>query len=419
MSAATRAAAPARAASARSEFARAWTVILAAAVGVGLGITGLPIYTTGLFIRPLEQAYAWPRATITGGLLFLKVGVTIMAPLIGLLVDRYPVRPVAVLGMIGFALGYVGLTLHDGSVPLWYAGWAALAVLGAATSPIVWTRAVASWFDTSRGLALGLTLCGTGVVAAVGPGIIGGIIAAYGWKAGFYSLAAAQVLVGLPLVALFLRARNEGRGAAARDALPGRTVAQAFRMGAFWRLLLAFFLISVVVGGFIVNLPAMLGDRGIPPARAAQALGLMGLAIIVGRLTVGALVDRFPTAIVAPIYILLPAASCLLLAQGQLAPWEASLAIILVGLSAGAEVDLLAYLTGLHFGMKNYAKIYGWGLAAFSAGAGIGPGFAGWVHDTTGTYTAALYAFAAMIAVGALLLATLGRPIPAPALPNP
>ena len=30
-----------------SEFRLGWTVILSAAVGVGLGITGLPIYTTG------------------------------------------------------------------------------------------------------------------------------------------------------------------------------------------------------------------------------------------------------------------------------------------------------------------------------------------------------------------------------------
>ena len=400
-------------ATARAEFSRAWTVVLAAAVGVGLGITGLPIYTTGLFIRPLEQAFAWPRATITGGLLFLKVGVTLMAPLVGMVVHRYPVRPVAALAMVGFAIGYLGLTLHDGSVPLWYLGWTVLAVLGAGTSPIVWTRAVASWFDTSRGLALGLTLCGTGVVAAVGPSVVGGIIASYGWKAGFYALAGAQVVIGLPLVLLFLRARGEGQaGRAAREALPGRTVSEAFRMGAFWRLLAAFFLISIVVGGFIVNLPAMLGDRGVPQAQAAQALGLMGVAIIVGRLTVGALVDRYPAGVVAPIYILLPAASCLLLAQGSMDGWAAPVAIVLVGLAAGAEVDLLAYLVGLHFGMRHYAKIYGWGLAAFSAGAGVGPGFAGWVHDATGSYVMALYAFAGMIAVGAALLGSLGRADP-------
>lgn len=400
--------------SARAEWRAAWTVVLAAAVGVGLGITGLPIYTTGLFIRPLEQAFAWPRATITGGLLFLKIGVTLMAPVVGLLVDRFPVRPVAALAMVGFALGYVGLTLNRGSVPLWYASWAALAVLGAGTSPIVWTRAVASWFNVSRGLALGTTLCGTGVVAAVGPVVVSGIIADYGWKAGFYALAAAQIVVGLPLVLLFLRARGEGRaGDATRALLPGMLVGEAFRTGVFWRLLAAFFLISVVVGGFIVNLPAMLADRGTSLAQAAQALGLMGVAIIVGRLTVGGLVDRFAVRVVAPLFILLPAASCLLLARGDAAP----VAIILVGLAAGAEVDLLAYLIGHLFGMRHYARIYGWGLAAFSAGAGVGPGFAGWVHDVTGSYVEALFAFAAMIAVASALLATL-RPLPGRLSPN-
>jgi cyanate permease len=152
----------------------------------------------------------------------------------------------------------------------------------------------------------------------------------------------------------------------------------------------------------------MLADRGVALADAGRALGMLGFSIIIGRLTIGFLVDRFPARIVGPIYILLPALSCAMLAQG-LAPIPA---IVLIGLSAGAEVDLLAYLMSRYFGMRHYAKIYGWGLSAFSAGAGTGPIFAGWVHDMSGNYVMALYAFAIMIAVGASLIASLGRPDP-------
>ena len=56
---------------AKAEFARAWTVILSAGVGVGLGTTGLPIYTTGQFIRPLEAAFGWSRSAIATGMIFL------------------------------------------------------------------------------------------------------------------------------------------------------------------------------------------------------------------------------------------------------------------------------------------------------------------------------------------------------------
>ena len=393
-----------------SEFRRAWTVILAAAAGVGLGITGLPIYTTGQFIRPLEQAFGWSRSITAGGLIFLTIGSVLMAPIIGALIDRFGVRRVAVVAIFGISLGYFGLTLHGGSIPLYYAGWACLAVLGSGSSPIVWTRAVASWFERSRGLALGITLCGTGLVAVFGPGIIGGIIASYGWRAGFYALSAGPILIALPLVLLLFKARDDvaTQGHPA-PALTGMTVRQAWASPRYWRLLIAFFMISVTVGGLIVSLQPLLEDRGIPRVDAARAIGMLGFAVIAGRLTVGFLVDRFPARIVGPLYILLPVAGCLLLAEG-VAPIPA---IALIGLSAGAEVDLLAYLISRYFGMRHYAKIYGWGLSAFSGGAGTGPIVAGWIHDATGSYVAALYLFAVLVIAAAALIASLGRPDPA------
>ncbi len=392
----------------RSEFARAWRVILAAAGGVGLGTTGLPIYTTGQFIRPLGDAFGWSRSATAGGLFFLTAGSVLMAPVIGALIERFGVRRVAMTAMCGLCLGYVGLTLNGGSITAYYAGWAMLAVLGSGTSPIVWTRAVASWFERSRGLALGITLCGTGLVAVIGPGLVGGIIAAHGWQAGFYALAGAQVVIGLPLVFFLFHAREPVAGAPP-IVLPGMSFAQAIASSRFWRLALAFFLISIVVGGLIVSLPALLADRGINLAQASAALGYLGFSIIAGRLTIGFLVDRFPARIVAPAYILLPVGGCLLLAHGM----AAMPAILLIGLSAGAEVDLLAYLISRYFGMRHYARIYGWGLSAFSAGAGTGPVFGGWAHDATGSYVMALHAFAAMVTVAAALIATLGQPDPA------
>lgn len=391
---------------ASKEFARAWPVLIAAATGVGLGVTGLPIYTTGQFVRPLQEAFGWGRAQSAGGLIMLTIGSVLMAPLIGLLIERFGVRRVALCAQAGLCLGYFGLTLHGGNLTLYYAGWGALAVLGSGTSPIVWTRTVASWFERGRGLALGLTLCGTGVIAVVGPGIIGGIIAQYGWQAGFWTLSAAQVVIGMPMTFLLLRARDDLGGNNGRAVeLTGVTLGHAAATRIFWQLLLAFFLMSIVVGGMIVHFPPLLADRGIAPAASAAALGLLGFSIIAGRLSIGALVDRFPATVVAPFYILLPVFSTLALAQGA-APLPS---IILFGLCAGAEVDLLAYLVSRAFGMRHYAKIYGFGLSAFSAGAGIGPIFAGWTHDLTGSYQLALYAFAAIMIIAAGLIGMLGR----------
>ncbi|HYZ22870.1 MAG TPA: MFS transporter [Rhodopila sp.] len=263
------------------EFRKGWTVILAAAVGVGLGTTGLPIYTTGQFILPLQQAFGWSRSAVSGGLLCLTVAGVVMAPIVGGLTEKFGVRRVGMAGMLGMAAGYAGLTLNGGSIWLYDAGWVVLSVLGAGTSPIVWTRAVASWFDRQRGLALGLTLCGTGMVAIVAPGLVGAIIAEHGWQAGFLTLAGAQIVVGLPVVYLLFRAREAGAAAVTVE-LEGVTLQAAVRGRAFWQAAAAFFLIAIVVGGLIVHLPAMLADRGISRMEAGGALGFLGVSLSPG-----------------------------------------------------------------------------------------------------------------------------------------
>jgi MFS family permease len=390
-----------------AEFGRAWTVVLAACVGVGLGTTGVPIYTTGQFILPMSAAFGWSRSATAGGLIFLTIGSVLMAPFIGTLIDRFGVRRVALIAQLGLCLGYLGLTLNGGSIIAYYIAWSILAVLGAGTSPIVWTRAVAGWFDRSRGLALGVTLCGTGIVAVIGPGTIGAIIAEYGWRAGFYALAAAQIVIGWPMVYLFLKERDPSdRSIAGGVAQHGVTVAQAVASGQFWRFISAFVMISIVVGGLIVSLPSMLADRGMSLHQASSTLGLLGFAIIGGRLAIGWLVDRLPVRMVAPIFILLPAGSCLLLVRG----YAPSFAVLLIGLASGGEVDLLAYIVSRYFGMRHYGKIYGWSLAAFGLGVGSGPMFAAWVRDETGTYIAAHNVFAIMVVIAAVLIGSLGAP---------
>jgi MFS family permease len=346
---------------------------------------------------PLQSAFGWSRSAIEGALICLTVGGVLMSPIIGTLTDRFGVRRVALASQLGLCLGYLGLTLTDGSLPAYYTGWTVLSILGAGTSPIVWTKAVANWFEQNLGFALGLTLCGTGIIAVIGPAIIGGLIAAYGWRAGFVALAAAQLLIGWPLTAALLKTHDQSAATSAPAPLEGATIAEATHSTRFWRMLAAFVLIAFTIGGVIVNLPAMLADRGVSPAHAAHALTMLGFAIIAGRLTIGWLLDRLPARLVAPAFILLPSISCILLARNS----AIILAILLIGLATGAEVDLLAYFVRRIFGMLHYGKLYGWVLAAFGAAVGIGPAFAGWIRDQTGTYDTVLDIFALMAVVAA------------------
>ena len=72
---------------------------------------------------------------------------------------------------------------------------------------------------------------------------------------------------------------------------------------------------------------------------------------------------------------------------------------IMIGLAAGAELDLLAYLTSKYFGPANYPAIFGIIIAFFTVGAGIAPPLFGAVAQAFQGYATML-----SISVGLLLL---------------
>ena len=129
-------------------------------------------------------------------------------------------------------------------------------------------------------------------------------------------------------------------------------------------------------------------------------------SIIVGLLSVGLLVDRLHAPYIAVVYRLFPVFGCLLLAHVATTPTFAVVSVLTT--AAGAEVDLIAFLTSRYFGLKSYGELYGWQLVIFALGAGFGPFFSGWAFDMSGSYNISLHVAAAAFAVGAILIGLLG-----------
>ena len=83
--------------------------------------------------------------------------------------------------------------------------------------------------------------------------------------------------------------------------------------------------------------------------------------------------------------------------------------MLLVGLAAGAEQDLMAFLVAKYFGLKNYGVIYGVMYSSFALGAGFAPAIVGRVFDSTGSYDAILVYVGFAFLGGAVPLLFLGK----------
>lgn len=387
-------------------FSGGWKMLLAGVIGMMLGISALPFYTLGVFAQPVADDFGWSRTMVFSGFSFQMAGTVMVAWLAGWMIDRYSVRKIALLSQTGLALAFLLLAMQNGSLWLWQLNWFMLALLGIGTSPMSWSRGIVERFESGRGLALGIALSGSGITAFAGPPLIEAIIEAYGWRAGYYALAGAITLVGIPSTWFLFQASGQKEtdgGAKAANPLTGLSFKQALFTRQFWLILAAFCTITFAVSGTIPNLVPIMQTMGIE--QAAYYVSLIGIAIIFSRLVSGFLIDRFWAPGVAATLVLIAAGACALLSQG-IAP---AFAVIALGVAAGAEFDLIAFLCVRYFGMRAYGRIYAWLWAGFAIATGLGSlTIAYFVETGLGSSGVMLAVVGALVTAAAALLA-LGR----------
>lgn len=396
-----------------------WYVAIACGLGLACGLASVITATFSIFLGPLRAEFGWTPSETFLGLLLVTAAVTIAAPFIGSLVDRFGAKRVILAGFLMEGAVIASFATQTESLLTFYARYIALAILGLGTTHVAFARVISVWFDRRRGLALGMALAGLGVGGIIWPLLSQWAITAYGWRTAYIIVGLAVATVGILAVGSVVRESPEAMGLlpdgderplttvpVERVAQTGFTLAETMRQPHFWLMLAAFLLIGVAVQSLILHLVPMLTLRNVEPMRAAQAQSLVAAALIVGRLAAGMLMDRFFAPRVAIAFLVGPIVGIILLAAGA-SGTAAFLAGMLTGLAAGAEVDVTAFLASRYFGLKYFSRTYAWFYSAYSAGAGLGPLITAQAVERYGDYTEILYVHAGLLILAALLLTRL------------
>jgi len=389
----------------RAELQRYWSLVAVCAAGVGIGVASLPFYTQGVFIGAWIDEYGWTRTEASLGILGSTLALAFISPFVGAAVDRFGlIRPIA-FALVGLTLSFCLFALFMNSVVAFVGLSIVMSLLGAASSPLAYTRAINTVFNKQRGIALGLVLSGTGIAAAIAPALVSDLIVSSGWRFVYWVLAAFTALTGIGIIIVLSRVALRAQHQPADPAIVKASFHKAARSSTFWRLLGAVLLLATGVGGLIVHFVPILIEVGQTAPMAARTAGIIGIAVILGRLVVGVAVDRFFAPYVACAIIVLCISGILMLALigGPAAP----IAAFAIGFSIGAEVDLIGYMVARYFGMAAYGRVYGAQYAAFLVGTGVSPVLIGVVADHSGGYGTALYGTAVILAVSAVFFATL------------
>ena len=390
-----------------SEFSRHWLLVLVCAIGIGVGVSALPFYTQGLFIEAWTAEFGWTRAQASLGILGSTLALAAVLPFIGSIVDRYGLVTPVMISLLGLSLAYVMLGLFVQSIASFVMLAMLQAILGSASSPLAYTRAINAVFNKQRGLALGVALSGAGAAATFGPSLVSSAIDAFGWRGAYYAMALFTLVVGTVIVIVLARLKS-AKTSAQIDVQAAREGLKAAKASAsYWLIMAAIFCLSLGLGGLMIHFVPILLDIGLTTSEAVKIAGVIGIAVVLGRLLVGFAVDRIFAPHVA--IAILFACICGVLALAVFGTVVAIPAAFVIGFSVGAEVDLIGYLVARYFGMHAYGQIYGRQYSTFLIATGLSPVILGAVRDATGSYTGSLFTAAAFITLSAALFTRLPK----------
>ncbi|MDB5982185.1 MAG: Permease of the major facilitator superfamily [Pseudomonas sp.] len=397
---------------ASGEFSAAWRIVLLGVAGVLTSMSSALLYGFGTLVIPLQEAFGWSRGELQTSITFLFAGVAIGSQLLGWLYARFGLRRVAIASLLVQIAGYLALTRLGGSVYWLYLAFFVMPLLGAGTIAITWTQLISLWFERNRGVALAVILSGSGLAAMLMPPLLAWAVHAGGWRAAFMLLAAMPLLLTLPLAIFCLRfpARLRARAdtVAPEQALEGVPFKVAIRTWVFWACNLALILSVSLIVGMITTIVPYLQDKGVPSVTASQIFSSFGISIIVSRLLVGYLLDRFQPNLVAAVCLFIPALGCVLfMVSGPSATGSLLLATICIGVSAGAEFDIAAFLIARYFGLRDYARIFGLHLGLVTVISGLAPAFFGHLYSVFGSYSPVLLYCLGAALIGPLVMLTL------------
>ena len=395
------------------EWARGWPAVGGAMLGIAAGMNMFNLIG-GFFVKPLSAEFGWSRGQISLSAVAIFI-CALMAPVSGAIADRYGSRVLVAVGALLFAACYLAFAGMTGAYWQYLAILAVIGLIcGPATIPFVFLRPVAATFDSSRGFAMAVAMCGFPLLSFALLPALQFVIATHGWRVGFLCLAPLALALGAGSWLLLARAPRPRRNAAETlsseraAVVPGLSLRQAIIDPRFWLLALAMVAVNFSVGIFITTLQPMLTDRGLD-GRTAALLGVwQGVVTVVARVSFGALVDRFWPPLVGGVALGAPLIGLLIFLGAGPHVMLLGVGIALVTIAFGAEADLLAYFAARYFGVRALGAVLGALSIFYGVSFSVGSVIGGFVFDRLGSYQYVLIAGAALSGLAAAAIFTSG-----------
>jgi sugar phosphate permease len=393
-----------------------WWVVVACFF-ISLYTGGVVFYGFTAFFEPLADKFSWSYAQISFAASLRGMEAGLLAPLVGILVDRWGPRRLLFGGTIVSSLGLILLS-RTNSLAMFYGAFLLLAVGMSICSSTVLMTAVAHWFRRKIGIATGVMVSGYGFSGLLVPVIVK-LIDTYEWQKALTILTIGMLALCLPL-SLLVRHKPEQYGCQPDGEAEGTltssnnsaqaTIAevnigtrQALKSRTFWHIALSLLCQAIVVSAVVTHIMPYLTSIQVARTESSLIASAVPLISISGRLGLGWLGDRFDKRrVIAGAFAMMFGGLLCFGFASSTTVWLLTPFLILFGIGYGGNNTLRASVIREFFGRGNFGAIHGFVLGIIALGSIVGPPLAGWVFDRWSTYQPIWLVFAGLAVVAML-----------------
>ena len=353
----------------------------------------------GLYMQPLSLEYGWGREVFSFAIAIQNLVWGALGAFAGGIADRYGAgRVVAVAGAV-YVLGLLGMAVVDTPI-LMYVNSGFLIGLGLAGTSfaIVFAVIARAVPPARRSFALGIAAAaGSFGQFALLP-VTQFLISRYDWHVALVVMAAITALIiPLSIVLAGKPAVSAGPPQSIRESLREALGERGFHL-LFW----GFFVCGFHIAMLTVHLPSFVTDQGLRAEHGMTALALIGLFNIVGSIGAGWLGGRFSKKYLLSIIYAIRVLLIALLVVFPLSPLTLYVFACGIGLLWLGTVPLTNGLVAQIFGLRYAAMLASIVFFGHQIGSFVGVWLAGYLYDTTGSYSGAF-----MVSMGLGVLAAL------------
>lgn len=381
---------------------RKWSVVGATGLLTGLG-HGFGQVAVSAMLKPIAEDLDLSRGAVSSAFSTGRLVQGGMSLIAGHAVDRLGSRRVVAVGTLIMAIGLVIVAQASSLLGLTLA-WAFVVAAGTSLAfTVAMDRTVVAHAPTGRGFALAIRFTIVAVVTTLQLPIIVWLVESYGWR--MACLVWAGVLIAiLPLPLMLFEDKAPPHRTPEGEAT--MSLKQAMKTRTYWIVAFAYMAMAGTISGVSLHAIPMLTDRGWSITAAGIVVGALTLLSIPSRLLAGIYSDLLPEWMLPRLLGLVLIALSLTMFADALLQSDGSVLVLLLskGIATGAPTVLILMICVARFGQASVGRVQGSLMALQVPGTFCGPIVAGYVHDATGSYAAAIAIFGSFLLAAGLTL---------------